>query len=383
MHKLKRIAIILLVGVALFIMSQTFIAVDITQRAIIVGLGIDFDKEKEYYQVCAEIVSTGQTDQSTGVFTKMVYASGETVAQCIVNLSTATGKEISLGQAIIIMLGEEATKDVSVQKTLAYFDVSNAFKEGTLLVACKGKAYDFFQQRPATSASVSFALAQLFPDDHWQAVPASVLIRFLEKQIAVGHTGFINVVDLVEQEEIGSTQEQSEKKPMIYKINSCAVFKENYYQNVLEGEAQKGFILLSPEVVGQTFCVPYDGDRPDYMPPQATVTLHDKKVDVSCEGNDKIKIKFEMEVKQSKTDDYFLGSPLTPQSYKELTKIMLDEVGQRAKEEITAFVDFCKQNDLDVFGFSKVFYSKKGKKWEELNLSVKDFDFEIQVEVKE
>ena len=149
MHKVKRIAIILAMGVALFILSQTFVAVDITQRAVVVGLGIDFDTTNNLYQVCAEIVATGQTDQSTGVFTKMVSAKGETVAQAIINLSTTTGKEMSLGQTMVIMLGEEATKAVSAQQTLAYFDVSNAFKEGTILVSCKGTALDFFQQKPA------------------------------------------------------------------------------------------------------------------------------------------------------------------------------------------------------------------------------------------
>lgn len=383
MHKVKRIAIILAMGVALFILSQTFVAVDITQRAVVVGLGIDFDTTNNLYQVCAEIVATGQTDQSTGVFTKMVSAKGETVAQAIINLSTTTGKEMSLGQTMVIMLGEEATKAVSAQQTLAYFDVSNAFKEGTILVSCKGTALDFFQQKPATSASVSFALAQLFPDDHWQAVQPSVLLRFLEKQISVGNTGFINVVNLIEQKEIGSSTEQSDKKPMLYQIDSCAVFKQNQFVETLANNSHVGFSLLCDDVVGQNYRVPYDGDRPNYMPHVATVTLHEKKVDVQTEGDNKVKIKFEMTVKQSKTDDYYLGSPLTPESYNELTKSMLSKVEEQAKVQIESFVDFCKENDVDVFGFSKAFYRKNGEKWRQLNLSVKDFDFEIEVKAKE
>ncbi|MCM1360179.1 MAG: hypothetical protein NC183_06675, partial [Corallococcus sp.] len=103
MSNMKRLAIILIVLGAVALVASSFKGSQVLQRAIIIGLGID--ETEDGVSVTAEVISPGNGTEQIGTYSKTVSAQGKSVAEAIKEIAEKTGKEASLGQCLLLILG--------------------------------------------------------------------------------------------------------------------------------------------------------------------------------------------------------------------------------------------------------------------------------------
>lgn len=93
MYNIKRVFIFVALITAVVVISASFVGESVTDRAIIIGIGIDGSAEG--VRVTAEVISPS-TGEQVGAFSKVVSANGKTVATAIQRIAEITGKEASL-----------------------------------------------------------------------------------------------------------------------------------------------------------------------------------------------------------------------------------------------------------------------------------------------
>lgn len=382
MECLKRIGVIIFVGAVLFFLSQSFSSTDIAERSIALGIGID--KQGEQYTVTVEMVDASmQSEQASGVKASVFQSSGETIPKAIYNLYLETGKEVSLGQTMLVALGKSAYENSDTKQLLTYFLFSDAFKDGVLLVCCEDTASEMFQKKPADSSSVSFSIASLFSEDGKQLHPINDITTFAKEQNAVGKCSFLNIVGLKVQPE---TINEDSPKPFLYNTDKIAVFKENRYLLELDETSAKGFKVATEKATGDCFVVPSFGNDPDILPSIITVEVVKKEVKLNCSQTDGIshcEISVELSVRRSQTDSFATGIFMYPKEKGVLLPEMLDSIKTQAEEQVTQLLNAQQSENFDIMKITNAFYAKYGQQWLDSETDIANIYATAKITVKE
>ncbi len=379
MERLKKIGIVVLVGFLFFIISQNFTSTDVTDRAIVLGLGIDFEDE---FVVTAEIVKAGmQSEQTGGVETSLFLGKGETVSEALSDMYLKTGKEISVGQCIVIVLGENAYKTVSPKQMLSFFVYSDAFKDGILLTACEGSAQTLFQTKTADESSVSFSISGLFNEQGRLLRPTSDLTNFVKDQLDFAECSFLNIVKMTVQPE---SVQQKDEKQVLHVTDSLAIFKSNAYLCEIKGDAFEGLCIVDQKVSGENYVV--ENNEDNYMPQRVTIEILQKNVgfDFLFDGeNSELIVNVKLKVKRTQTDSFATGVLFFPEETKKLSASMLEQVQTKVEKELESLFEFQIEKNFDVLEVKQGFYRNYKKEWLNKNVEISDVKYRLNVIVFE
>ena len=107
----------------LIIIRASFLPLELNERGIVLGVGIDYDQKTATYNLAVEIATPkqnamGSESSASQGSQKMVEGSGKSVGLAIRNLFNSFGKTPSFGECGIIILGQECIEQTSLQQTL-------------------------------------------------------------------------------------------------------------------------------------------------------------------------------------------------------------------------------------------------------------------------
>ena len=166
MSKGVKILIFSIIAVLYVVVRVSFLPLELNERAIILGIGIDYEEETQNFVLSAEIATPkqnamGSESSASQGSQKIVEGKGQSVGLAIRDLFNSFGKTPSFGECGIVMLGETCAKQVSLKNTLDYFVRSGAFRDGTIVVVSEGPAKKMLQKKSQVDEYVSFALQTL------------------------------------------------------------------------------------------------------------------------------------------------------------------------------------------------------------------------------
>lgn len=117
---------------------------EIKYRLVISGIGLDFDKENEVYELTVQVLETSKSSSGQGKSETPVAnytVKGKTVAQAIRSLGENTGKYPLYSQNRMIILGSSLT-DGQMIKALNFFVREYTSRPDVFVAAATGKASD-------------------------------------------------------------------------------------------------------------------------------------------------------------------------------------------------------------------------------------------------
>ena len=141
MKKVKLIITILLLLSLTSCMPQN---TEIKYRLVISGIGLDYDKENELYELTVQVLETSGNSEENGKSSAPVAnytVKGKTVAQAIRSLGENTGKYPLYSQNRMIILGSSVT-DGQMIKALDFFVREYTSRPDVFIAAASGKASD-------------------------------------------------------------------------------------------------------------------------------------------------------------------------------------------------------------------------------------------------
>lgn len=372
MNNLKRVAIFLAVAALLIVVGVSYKGNDILKRAIVLGIGVDATETGEV-SVTAEIVSPGNGGEQVGMFSKIVSATGKTVAEALQNISVKSGKETSLGQCVLLMYGEDFTKS-DFTSTAEYFVRSDSFKESAAVCCCEGKAQDMFNKGDAISQSVSLGLsAKLNGLSKDVAIPSCNVLVFSRGQTELYRTGYLNYVTFQDSE---NTSTVNPDQPQgFFVCNRVAVFRNYKLVGVLSERETKGFAVLAEKISGNTFAV--KGDNETLL----TLRASRKKVDAKQQKGE-VSFAVEMRMRLARTDSFGADGNFAAKTDEKIPQALLDQAKEQSLELAQLFLQKQVEWDVDLLNIHEMFRQQQGNTEEVKTLQMKDIPVKLSVEVK-
>ena len=373
MSNIKRVAIFIVAVAVVFLIGATFKGSNILDRSIILGMGID--KAEGGVSLTAEVVSPGNGTEQVGTFSKTVTVFGKSINEAIKNVAEVTGKEASLGQCVLIVLGQEYYETVDFSDLTEYFIKHDSLKESTVMCCCEGSAKDLLNNGNALSQSMSLAIATAMLDEAKKvAVLSNNLLDFARSQNELHRTGYLNKIKFESSENKDS--QDPDKTQGYISYGEMATFRSNTYVCTLNENEVKGMALFFDKVLGDSFVSDADGLL-------KTVQVNSKDIDQSPDNQGGMKISITLSVRLGRTDSDEVSGSLTAKKNKEIDPKILEDVKQQATELAQLFLAKQAEYNIDLIKLHDSYRQKEGTSKELAEKPTADFPIELTLEVKE
>lgn len=371
MSGLRRVAVVLLIAAAVIVWGASFEVAEVQRRAIVLGLGIDLDEnDGSTYVLTAEVVSPGNGGEQVGIFSKTVTSGGKSVGEAIAELGEKTGKQPSLGQCGVLVLGRSLFAGKDFSDVLEYFVKSDSFKENAI-VCCTDNAAELMNKSEALSQSVSLALAEALNENSKKvAIPSNTLLKYARSQAELTKTGFLNLVRFVPSDNVDPDAPDKETGYFFY--DRMAIFRANKLVCELSDDEINGFAALTESVVGDTVTVVDDGKT--YAVRVNAKSVDYKLTDGVCE------VTISLQVKLGRADSSDVGGVFAAQTDKQISDEMLEAMRKQIAESVALFVRRQSEDDFDLVELHDLLRRRDGSS-EELN-AMPTADIPVQVTVK-
>ncbi len=387
----KGVKILIFIGiVALYVAIRvSFVPIELNNRAIILGVGIDFDEKNKNFVLSTEIITpktsgtVSETDtQSNGQ--KIVRGEGVSVPLAVRDLYNCFGKTPSFGECCIILIGEDCVRQNSLKDVLDYFFASNAFRDGTVVAVCKGEAREMLMKKSQIDEYVSFALQTLLVDSDGKAQTSYTTLNDVAQSFFnSANSCYVNYIEFLPRE--GSEQDDSSSSSSgvteqgRFFTGQAALFSDAKYVGKLDRQELDGLNLGTDENI---FCTFTDVTRPDgyalgmtKKKGGMTVSMEDGKVFVS--------LKLTLTVCELLTDTTGEVVPLQAKQSDKLSDTQKKGAAKQAKSAIFAAYKKSVDCNCDVWKIKNTLYARYGKQAVE-TIQSRDFwqkvDFSVQVD---
>jgi len=374
----KYTKIFLIVVVAFFVawIASSYTKSEIADRAIVLGLGIDVVQDN--FVVTAEVISPneGSDSGSASATSKLLTGVGKTLPLAIQDVFQTSGKNPSLGQTGIVLLGE-STNEHELKHILSYFILSDAFKDGVTLATCEGSAKKIFESTSPVDSMVSFALQTIIQKSGKKTNSTSnVLQNFVESQTRHSKTSFLSRVSFINDgnDKVNKSQD-SQKKTGVYDCSKIAVFKDGRFQDVLDRDETRGFVMLNASKTYDSFVVE-NAQSVIGTKDRVSVGIVSKKVKpkVEFDGENIVaSYDLDMKIRRMRTDVTGNVMDFLP----DLPALIDEQISNSVKEQTHTLVqkafEKSKQTNCDFFGVANAMYKKYGKKWDDFQKQNPDY----------
>lgn len=162
--KMKRLLTLLLTVAVAFTMCSCSSIVELEKQAIISAVGIDKGESKRF-KVSAQVFQSMGAGSSTPVDssqtnTIIVSAEGDTIAQCMNDISYALGRDINIGHSKFIVIGKDALS-IPFSESLDYFLRSEQTYLGVPIISSKTTARDILDVKLKNEVETAIAVENI------------------------------------------------------------------------------------------------------------------------------------------------------------------------------------------------------------------------------
>ena len=165
--KFLRSRFLLIASACVFILFMTndFGLVNIERTAIIMALGIDYNQEKNEYEVTAQIAIPQPAPTASGENNdSLITEKGKTIASAIDKVGITTGWYPMLSFCNLILLGDSFMK-INVIESINYFVRTDKIQDSAYIAMCDGKAKDFLSSTTPLDSISSFTIQKILGKD--------------------------------------------------------------------------------------------------------------------------------------------------------------------------------------------------------------------------
>lgn len=374
---------ILLFSAAMIFYVRTIPQISLSERAIVIGLGIDFDEEKGY-TMTAQIINTikqgptGGASDSYGI----VEATADTMAVALGMIAEKTGLNVSLSQCNVLILGKSLL-ETDVFPNINYLLQIFQIPEQSVLAATDTAAGELLRAKPVLAPMSSFYLQQtLTTMNENEGVLNTDVKDFSGVYLADNGAPSIAMItkrELPPADVGGQTAESSSDKYYEFDYGKCVVFSKGKTPFILDNEDTESvnFILRKLKQGGETVKVG------DYV---YTVALTSKKYKSKAKfENGRLNYSGELKIKYYISEVKNMGVYNSVEDIPDGTIAEIEkEIKRQIENRIRNTYEKTAAQGFDVFGVYGAAYSAEGVKWK--NAAEGNYfdliDFNIAAEIK-
>lgn len=385
----KKLGIIFAVALAFLIFAGFYDSSPLTEKVIVLSVGIDLPESGEGFDVSYEVAQASlkaQGDSAGGSDGgNVIKGSGPTLSTALQDASEKAGKLVSLGQSSVIVIGEDYCRKANVAQVLSYFSLSDAFRDGTSVIACRGKAADLLSVKLPLGGYVGLVLENTVQHDGKKlGIPYVNVVDFTKMQLSEKQSSYLPLAEFVREPQSASGQPQTNGKPVgRFEIRKTMLFGGGRFLFEADKEFTENLVFMTESESFRTYVINDPLSNPAFTK-KAAVGITEKKLSFGCRTeNDRavLEVSVRLKVKRLRTDTDGNVSFFTAKSYGEISQLNKIEVQNKVKADVEGFYALLRKYDCDVTGLWQTFYKKLGSEWTEFTATRSDWLEKMKTEV--
>ena len=328
--------------------------INLLDRAIVVGMGIDY-VDGELSLSAQAIIPKNSSSASQGNDFVVYSARGETVQEAVENLSYSVGLKASFAHTNVIVLGESFLK--SGRTDVIEFLVSgDLVTDNTLLVAGAGDAKDILAVSMPINEVASYHLTEILQSNRKEAGQnPSTLKDYFEDIYKVGETACLPLVFLRESE-FGLLGEKAggEKTKLLDVSHVVVTNREGYLVRL--GRRQSAALSYTTQKLNAG-SISYTGDD-GYIKEAVILRTDCNKRALSAR---EVEIKLDFSVRPA--EKYFVSRDGSAGGISESEQ---EQIRAKIVSAVADCFEVCKYYYADVFHLGEELYRMYGEEWKSL-----------------
>lgn len=343
---------------------------ELNQVAVVIGVGLDKVKEKEY-RVTAQVIKPVPQGGAAGgseLPTWSLSANGKSVTDAIRQLNKISPRRLYWPHLQIVIFGEELAKE-GVAPVLTWFERDRDSRSGTYIVQTRGEAEDLLNQKIELGSVPANSMADLLDTAELRAIDAQrvTLREFLNTLATPGIDAAIDVID----------PKSIRGKPETYELSGVAVYKRDRFAGYMTGPEATGMDIVAGRYKFGNAIIPVPGAKGEYFTFQITDMRNQLKFDVR---NEKLKVKMDLFFEGNLNDQTSAENLIEPHKMKKAEQV----IGEEAKKLIVSAFQQAAEKGSDIYGLGQELRRHHPKIWhqkeKEWASELKKIEFEIKVD---
>lgn len=328
--------------------------INLLDRAIVVGMGIDY-VDGELSLSAQAIIPKNSSSASQGNDFVVYSARGETVQEAVENLSYSVGLKASFAHTNVIVLGESFLK--SGRTDVIEFLVSgDLVTDNTLLVAGAGDAKDILAVSMPINEVASYHLTEILQSNRKEAGQnPSTLKDYFEDIYKVGETACLPLVFLRESE-FGLLGEKAggEKTKLLDVSHVVVTNREGYLVRL--GRRQSAALSYTTQKLNAG-SISYTGD--DGYIKEAVIL----RTDCNKRALSEREVEIELDFSVRPAEKYFVSRDGSAGGISESEQ---EQIRAKIVSAVADCFEVCKYYYADVFHLGEELYRMYGEEWKSL-----------------
>lgn len=405
--KLFSVKLALILGglLAILYFSSDFALIDIEKTAIVVAIGVDEGKNKNY-KITAQIAIPQATDAAAENDDAVITAEGDTVMEGIQNVGAKTGWHPKLSFCSLILVGRK-TAERGIKDVVDYFLLSEKVQNSAVIAMADERADDILLSKTPLDAISSFAVSKIVLKSQWMtnSVATANLRKIAIGEYSASKASYMPVIKSIEEEgkskEGGSSavqassegsggggggnsggggssgsSESADEGNKVFKASTLAIFKNFKLCGEFNEELTQAFNLIKSREE-EAYVSTENGNE------KLLLSLSDNRssisVSLSPRPTVKIRLGFFAEISDSTN-----GYPLDALNRRSILSVQtLDSANKKLNEVLNELVRSIVQADADVLGVKDYIYKHLPSAYSSLSSSpLSIFDYDVYGEVK-
>lgn len=325
--------------------------VNLLDRAIVVGMGLDA-ADGELLLSVQVIIPKNSSSASQGNDFVVYSARGKTLQEAVENISYAVGLKASFAHTNVIVLGDAFLKSGKTD-VLEFLVTSDMVTDNTLLVASAGDASEILAVQMPVNEVASYHLTEILQSNRKEAGQnTSSLKAYFEDIYKVGQTACLPLVFLRESDFGLLGQEAKDEKAKLLDVSHVVVTDREGYL-VRLGRRQSAALSYTTEKLNAGN-ISYKGD--DGSEKEAIIL----RTDCSKRALSYNEVQIDLDFSVRPLQKYYVSAD---GSVKGISETEQQQLRAQIISSIADCYEVCKYCNADVFHVGEELYRRFGEEW--------------------
>lgn len=367
-------AVILIIAIILVVFGRTVETPSLIKSAIVLGIGIDYDKESGEFDVSAQSVLVGIAGGQDAQATYAMYnAQGKTIADALDNISRKMGLIVSLAHCNVLFVSPAVLKLDHLQLIYPLTGMY-ALPEQAILVSGKHAPKEIMALRLGTTLSSPFFLQQALTNEEGSDGMIRTTVKdFAARSLSRSESNAIPYIIATKMENPPMTEQGGGGDTYEMDLSRALVFNHEKFK-IIEGEPSELLALFSSrDIVGTLNYTADDGGSMEFK-------ILGKKIRIKAKGKS---IFADMELSVDLSDVQHVNTNKVLSSADEIVKQYANLLAKQFEKQLTELFETSKQCGIDFLNLQDKAYQSVGRTLPENCLDELNFFAKVTIKVQE
>ena len=337
------------------------------QLDIVVGIGVDYDKENRLFNVSYDIADLAGAEKKDGISSKMIHAQGKTLADAAANAKRNEANRLFFGTAHVLVLNQQLVREMGILAITETLLREGEYRETMYVVISQEKTAAEILERPEEMSSImSVTLLDIISEDK-DVTGTSLDTQLYQVYNVLNSTRKSILLPVLRRVERGEN--------IVPDINGMAVIRGEMLVGFLSPEQSRYALFVEDKLDGGVITLSLSDTPTNDLAmkifsnkTKKSYTYEENKITVNIKTDTSVCI-----VENQNSMDIM---------DKQITKQIEETAARMIEANIKSLVSTM-QNEFnaDVFGFGEMIYRKDQKLWNQLSPSWDEIYPTVEVEV--